>query len=324
MTKQFIRKASLQVINDNSTVDLSQLRFQFKTANADTDSPNNCSIRVFNTSAQTVQKILSGSYTRVVVNAGYEGSYGVIFDGNIKQFKTGRLSNVDSFLDILAADADLAYNFSVNTDSVAAGTSKAQELQRYLDVLGKRGVTVDSEAVKGLEQFGGTIPRIRGKVLWGSTRVAMSKLVESSGCTWSIQNGKLQIIPLDGFKAGEAVELTAQTGLIGIPEQTADGITCRCLLNPRIVVGGRVHINNTSVNQQYQTNPVSGSPSQGVIFNSRTQLNQPLATVTADGFYRVYVAEHEGDTRGGDWYTSLVCLAVDSDTGKVKPYGRPA
>jgi hypothetical protein len=46
------------------------------------------------------------------------------------------------------------------------------------------------------------------------------------------------------------------------------------------------------------------------MFPSYTSQYYP-ATVTNDGFYRVMVAEHVGDTRGNDWYTELTCLAAD-------------
>ena len=39
--------------------------------------------------------------------------------------------------------------------------------------------------------------------------------------------------------------------------------------------------------------------------------------MSADGFYRVFVAEHEGDTRGQAWYTNLILLAVNPTTRKV-------
>lgn len=33
--------------------------------------------------------------------------------------------------------------------------------------------------------------------------------------------------------------------------------------------------------------------------------------VTDDGYYKIIVLEHEGDTRGNPWYSNIVCLAVD-------------
>jgi hypothetical protein len=35
---------------------------------------------------------------------------------------------------------------------------------------------------------------------------------------------------------------------------------------------------------------------------------QPVAD---DGYYKIIVLEHEGDTRGNPWYSNIVCLAVD-------------
>jgi hypothetical protein len=49
---------------------------------------------------------------------------------------------------------------------------------------------------------------------------------------------------------------------------------------------------------------VEGFPAPGVV-----TMYQP---VTDDGFYKVIVVEHEGDTRGNPWYANMVCLAVDA------------
>ena len=48
---------------------------------------------------------------------------------------------------------------------------------------------------------------------------------------------------------------------------------------------------------------------------------QNLAQVSTDGLYRVFVAEHSGDTRGSEWYTDLTCLAVNPQTQQVADYG---
>lgn len=322
MTKQFIRKATLQVMKPAQTgdsqaanipaelLDLSELHFQFKTANQDDEGPNNCAIRVYNLSQSTVQKLLKFNYTRVILQAGYEGSFGVIFDGTIKQFKPGRENNTDTYLDILAADGDLGYNFAVINDTAAAGSTPQQRATQVAAAFDKYGVKLGQD----LAQTGGTLPR--GKVLFGMARTFMTNESTSRLATWSISNGVINIIPLDGYLPGEAVVLNAGTGLIGIPEQTIDGIRCRALLNPRIVVGGRVQIDNALINKTVQAN---GNPF-GIPFN-QWAAPQFLANVSNDGFYRVYVAEYTGDTRGQDWYVDLVCLSIDATTNKVKPYG---
>lgn len=287
-------------------LDLSALHFTFSTVQQDLESPNNCSIRIFNLAPATVKKIL-GEYSRVTLQAGYEGGEGVIFSGIVKQFRIGRESGTTTYLDILAADGDLAYNFAVVNKTLAAGSTPQQRLQVPLEAMEPYGVTAGN-----LMPFtGGILPR--GKVFFGMARAAARSITQNNGATWQINNGQVNVTPLDGYLPGEAVELTAQTGLIGLPEQTNEGIRVKCLLNPRIVVGGTVKIANHTINQLVQSDPKAAP----VPYNQRVGI-QLLASVTSDGLYRVYVAEHAGDTRGNAWYTSLVCLAIDPSSKKVQ------
>lgn len=324
MSLQFLRKYSLLVMRpaaaannpsaqpsiQEAAIDLSALHFEFKTSNQDDESPSNCSIRVYNVKQDTINQITKDdNFSRVVLQAGYDGSIGVIFDGNIKQFRTGRLNQTDTYLDILAADGDLGYNFAVAGGSVAAGSPKDQIRNVIADAFKDYGVTLGQD----LSQTGGTLPR--GKVLFGMARTFMRQYAESRGSTWSIQNGQIQIIPLKGYLPNELVELNAATGLIGVPEQTIDGVKVVMLINPRIVIGGLVHINNKLVNQTYQQNP-NNAP---IPFNQWAN-PQFLANVSNDGYYRVYVAEHEGDTRGQKWYTNLTCLQVDISSQQVSAH----
>jgi hypothetical protein len=124
------------------------------------------------------------------------------------------------------------------------------------------------------------------------------------------------MVAMSGYLPGEAVELNALSGMIGIPEQTDNGIKVRSLLNSKLRIGGSIKINNNDINQTIQQNP-SAAP---VPFNQWTGI-QLLAKVSDDGIYKLYVIEHSGDTRGQEWYSDLICLAVDQSTGKVKPYG---
>lgn len=319
---QYRRKVSLQVFraakksNNPSAfdpavrvLDLSDMHIQFKTASVDEETPNNCSIRVYNLKDETVNELTRPDIARVVLQAGYAESFGVIFDGDIKQFHIGRLSGTDTYVDILAADGDLGYNFAVSNQTLAAGVDAGQRRDRCIADLAAYGITPG----KDLAQTGGTLPR--GKVLFGLSRILMRNECDAVGATWSIQNGRVNVTPLDGYLPGDAVVLTAATGLIGIPEQTENGIEARCLLNPRIIAGQRVRIDNKSINRTL----TAGGALEGLPFN-RSSVTQPqrLATVRDDGEYRVLVADHEGDTRGQPWYTNITCLAIDPSIGKVK------
>lgn len=315
---QFGRKATLLVSRfeqadggPGSTIDLSQLHFRFRTAQQDVESPNNCTIRVFNLSEDTVQRITKEEYSRVILQAGYEDSgAGTIFDGTIKQFKKGRENATDTYLDILAADGDLAYNFATVNMTLAAGSNPGQRITAVLGEMAKKGVNRGDI----MAFTGGVLPR--GKVLFGMARALLRQETQTQGATWNIENGRINVTPLEGYRPGEAVVLSSLTGLVGLPEQTNEGVHAKCLLNPRLGVGSLVRIDNKSVNQLLQQNP-NAAP---IAFNQYAGL-QLLASVATDGLYRLYVVEHEGDTRGQAWHSHLIGLSVNPATKQVKPYG---
>lgn len=309
---QYIRKASLVLLEGQAGLDLSQMHFTFKTSQADDESPSNCAIRVHNLSEATV-KTIKKEYSRVILQAGYESSFGVIFDGTIKQFRIGRESDgATTFLDILAADGDIAYNYATVNTSLAAGSTVQQRIDQSLNAFNQLNLVRGSVTVP--EGAGGTLPR--GKVLWGMAKSQLRAQVQNAGATWTIQNGKINVIPLTGYLPGEAVVINAETGLIGRVEQTSEGMRARVLMNPKLTVGGLVRIDEKSVNQTQQR-----GGGQLLAYDKIKNSVQMFASVQADGLYRVYVAEYLGDTRGQDWYVDLICLSIDPQTKEVKPYG---
>jgi hypothetical protein len=313
--KQFGRRVSLLLVEGEKALDLSAMHFRFRSQQSDEESPDNCAIRVWNLAEDTVKKI-RGEFSKVVLQAGYDGSaFGVIFSGTVKQYRIGKEPDgINSYLDILAADGDIAYNWSMVNQTLAAGSTRTERLAAAIKAMNPNGVTAGKNLIP---PTGGVLPR--GKVLFGLARAALRAESNAAGATWTITGGKVNIVPLEDYLPGEAVVLTAETGLIGRAEQTEAGLRARVLINPKIVVGGLVKIDNKSINQ---TVAARGSEIEGAqLAYDRYAGVQMLATITADGLYRVYVAEHTGDTRGVEYYTDLICLAVDPVTMKVKPYG---
>lgn len=291
-------------------LELSELHFTFSVEQSDSETPNSARFRVYNLSPATQKRAMS--FNRVVLNAGYEGAaapYGKIFDGDIKQFGTGRSSATEDFLDIFAADGDTFYNYTVLNSSLEAGLTPRQQLDKIMTDIGAPPVQVGQDGL-----IGGTL--VRGKVMFGMFKDEMRRIAESQNngrgpAGWSMQDGRVQILQVDDYLPGEAVELNALTGMIGVPEQTQEGIKVRSLLNPRIRCGGLMKINNRDINQITQTDPNIPVP-----YNQYTAI-QLLAKTDADGIYRVYVAEHEGDSRGNPWYTNIVGLLVAKDAQAV-------
>lgn len=343
MNDQFIRKISLLVRTDgDSFIDLSEFRIKFQTINRDYESPNSLTVRVYNLKVETVNRIINAisksslewqkivtssqqpssalsinpnSYFDIVINAGYTtGNYGVIFQGNVKQFKVGRENNKDDYLDIYAADGDFGFSNGVINTTLAAGSSVTQQAQAIAGSM--PGIDIDGfGAAPAINQQ--HTPLLRGKTLAGMSRFYMRNLSNKLNTSWSIENGKILLIPIKSYRLGESVKINVNTGLIGLPEQTDNGINVVTLLNSSIRIGGLIQLNSSEIPELSQANP-----NQPLKFNSLDQVQANSLIIRGDGTYRVYSAEHMGDTRGQEWYTELTCLAVDTSakqTESVRP-----
>lgn len=297
--QQYLRSCQLLVYGTNITgLDLSNLRIKFSVKHSDSQSPNSADIRVYNVSQRTALSMLInlspptgiGITTpgRVILQAGYQANFGVIFQGNIKQIILGRESATDTFVDIVAGDGHLAYNYAIVNTTLAAGSQPMDQINAAVTSTQPYGV--------GLGYTGNfqNVKLPRGKVMYGNAKNYLRAVSQSQGQTWSIQGEKITFIPKTSYLPGTAIVLTSKTGLIGTPQQTNEGVNVKCLINPNIQVGGRINIAETTI-QDFKINV--SQP------NSAANIAPPL---TQDGTYYNLVVEHMGDTRGVDWYTNIV------------------
>lgn len=288
---QYKRACSL-IVGDaaGNGLDLSSLRVTFTVNKADVQTPANAVIRVYNPSPETARQVQQ-EFTRVALQAGYQGNIGLIFRGTVSQARYGRENPTDTFLEIVAQDGDEAYNFATMNTTLAAGWKQDTMHGAVLQALDPYGVVEGHTP----ELTGNPMPR--AKVCYGMARDYMRTLAESCGASWHIADGALNVIPTEETLPGEAVVLTSETGLIGMPQQTLNGIAVRSLLNPRIRHGGEIRIDNASV-QLAQASVAYGA------------LNF-FPSLDADGAYKVYSIAMHGDTRGQAWYSDIICAAVD-------------
>ena len=130
-------------------------------------------------------------------------------------------------------------------------------------------------------------------------RAYMRDTARRTGTAWSFQKGKMQMVPASGYLPGEAVVLSAGTGLIGTPKANDKGIEIKCLLNPRLRIGGRVRLDN------------AGAGEAGLKAGTGREPRD-----VHDGLYRILSITFSGDTRGTDWYATLSCVGID-DTSQL-------
>lgn len=297
MPNQWIREASLVVGKEGgSGVEMAGLKFYFDILKTDTETPNKAEIRIWNLSDDTSQRI-QNEFDTVILNAGYRDNVGLIYKGNIVQVRRLKENSTDKITHIIMGDGDKAYQYSMVNKTLSSGTTQADVLGAALDEFKRHGVEI-GHIPDGLEKF--ELPR--SKTMFKSARDIVRDVCRTIGASWSIQDGKLNIIMLNKALEGSAVLISQETGMVNPgPEQTNDGVKVRCLLNPEITVGGKIKI--------------KGDITEAIKPMDSKNSESP-AKLSSDGVYRVIECRYFGDTYNGqDWYCDVLAVAMDDTMG---------
>lgn len=297
MTQQWIRACKLSVGDGSEAMDLSELRIRFTVNQAVRDAPGSADIWITNLSAETANKIQK-EYTSVVLDAGYPGNIATIFEGEIVQKRKGRENPTDTYLNIIAKEGQKAYSHAVISKTLASGHTFKDQVDACLEALKPYGITA------GFIADLGSVAMPRGRALFGMVREQLRSICMSTGTSWRINGKKLDIIKNNGTMPGEAIVINSGTGMIGMPVQTMDGVEVRCLLNPQIKPGTKLKIDEASIQRQaISTSYSAGAQAEIIKANAEA--------IASDGIYKVLHREHHGDTRGTDWYTDALCVAMN-------------
>lgn len=299
MTKQWLRKVRLVVGNGSEGIDCSDLRIRFVVRTQELNYPGQADITITNLSNATANKIRD-EYKEVYLEAGYEGSSAEIFRGEIVQTRgPGRESPTDTYLNLLAKDAQRAHSYAVANKTLAAGHTFRDQVDVCLEAMKPFGVTA------GYITDLGSTKMPRGRAMFGMARNQLRAIGMAVGASWFIEGGKLNIIKYDETRPGNAIEINSETGMIGMPVQTIEGVEVRTLLNPRFKVGGLVHINEASIQRSKLT------IDNATAFANGQSVQQQLLdrNIDADGMYKILQIVHSGDTRGTEFYSDMLCAS---------------
>ncbi len=277
MSKLFQR--ACHIVVDGKAVD--GLRVSFKVMKTLEKEPNTCELAIFNLSEST-RSSFQKKGAKVLVEAGYVGTTALIFSGDARTIDHIR-QGPDWITKVSCGDGERAYEKARVSSSHKPGTTGSDIARGILDTFKGFGVDV-VDAVKKIatgklstEQF------VNGFSAFGSSSAELDRLLKGRGLEWSIQDGRLQILPAGEATTEVAIVLDSTSGLIGSPEHGTpdkkDGrsaLKVKSLLQPEIRPGRRLRVN------------ASGTK----------------------GDFRVVTVTHEGDTMGGPWYSDAECNAL--------------
>jgi len=266
-------------LDGEKALDVSQLRCTFNCVKSMQLEPQFSEIVIYNLSPQTENSIITEGF-RVTIEAGYEGSqYGLIFDGDVVQAIRNKEDGTTYTLTLVAADSDRWMSYSTLNFSMVRGQNSRAIVENCASK-----ATIPSE-LGSISDSLSTSQLTRGKVVFGLTRDYIRQIAQSENATAYIEGGKINLVKADDIPGGEILDLSPDSGLIGVPTQADYGVTIRCLLNPRIKVNTLIHVDNSLVRAQ------------------QFEQGQQVYALDTDGIYKVIQVTTIGDTRGNDWYT---------------------
>lgn len=276
--RNFKRQLTLLIADDSGlALDLSGFHVIFEVAKTAAEKPNEAKIQIYNLASTTATLLTDKDMPRIVLQAGYEDNYGVIFDGNIVKTELAR-NGADTILTITAGDGDKAYSYAIVNQSLASGYTQADMVKNTVSTMQAKGVR-DSD----IKAINTTTKYPRGRTMFGSARQYSRQMAKANDCQWSVQDGKVVFCKTDKPADGTAFLLSSQSGLIGSPSKDKDGVTAKCCLNPQLKIYDPVQIQSFAVN----------------------------------GVFKILTVKHSGDTHGNGWETEIKAVSLDQSTKKT-------
>mgnify|MGYP001565112148 CR=1 FL=1 len=311
MTLQWKRNCKLTIqidANEPKALDLSQFKIVFQVSQATTDQPKAAEIYIYNLSANTMN-LLAGVdsqkiNTQVVLECGYGSELSVVFKGRVFQYRRGRDNPTDTWLCVLAISGDVVRNEALVNVCLPAGTSKSEAGNTLIEETNKYGLVTGEIADISEQQYP------RGRVFFGSLHESIQQFGKENNVEFDYADDVISSISTLRYSVEPVQELTPKTGLVGLPQLTSEGLIVKCLLNPKLKRKGRIQIDMS--NLQTESYDIAWG-SQGL---DQPHKN-PKTAASADGMFVIQAIEHTGDTRGDEWYTHLVCTAINAVVPKT-------
>lgn len=286
MTRLFQRQALAYLLPPGETAEseravvLKGFRMTFKAERSLKKSPNSLELNVYNLTRATLSRVQQ-RHTQVELVAGYGGHLARIFKGETRSVLPRR-EGPDWVANLQCGDGAVAFGYGRTNQSFAPGTS----LKDALVGIAKQAKVGVGNAVQAFSKGGleaGFQAFTHGFTATGDAQSDIDAIVRTAGFSWSIQDGELQLLTDERDTSGTAEVLSSDTGLVGSPQMgtpTKKGgagvLRVKCLLRPQLRPGVAFQVESEGLRGQFRAERVV----------------------------------HEGDTSGGEWFTTLEARAL--------------
>lgn len=235
---------------------------------------NKATVSLFNISPASIGQ-LDEDDAIITLNAGFDALSGLIFTGSIarrgvntlrsdmQNMATATARDGASFITTIeAGEAELALQ---DTRVSKSFSRNSKNIEIFESIAGDIGVSLaETDQIKALTYSGGWVYQ-------GKASQALDALVRDINASWSIQAGQLLILTGDQTTRDEAYVISPDSGLIGIPAASKDGIELTSLLLSPLRPGRKIRVQSE----------------------------------TALGTFKIDEVTHKGDSRGAEWVSKI-------------------
>ena len=235
--RQWLRKARVTfggqggfIVNPGGLMD-HQLRVTFNVSRSISGSANSFSIKIYNLN-ESHRNSIGLELDQVMLEAGYTppeggGNVGIIAKGRIRDYQHDR-DGADIITTVSCGDGDKAYRRAAISKTIPKGTPLPEVVEQIHQEMKKEGIT------RGEWSFPEKVKNTKLKrpySMCGSCTRELDTLGRGHGFYWNIQNETMEVIPSDGHLPG-MILVSPETGMVGTPTITDNGIKVKALLNP--------------------------------------------------------------------------------------------
>lgn len=228
------------------------LRVAFKVEKTLESKPSKGVVKVYNLTKDNRSKA-EQSGNVLILRAGYGNQLSNIFTGDVARAKT-ELEGQDYVTTFELGDGETMFNVAKSELSFAKGTDISEALKGIFSSVGAK-----LGDITGLKSEKLNAPL----VLSGNLRKHLDEVGKRQGFEWSIQDDAFQILEKGKPTKDEAVLLSAETGLVGIPKNkfgkdiTEKGVEFDSLLNGKLRPGRKVILESVQFQGLYRIEKVT-------------------------------------------------------------------
>ncbi len=228
------------------------LKVTFKVQKSLESKPNKGEVKVYNLTKDSRSKAEQTGNV-LILKAGYGKQIETIFTGDVARAQTD-FDGIDYATTFELGDGESIYTTGRSELSFVKGTDVKTAVEKTLS--GSGALIGDLTGLKSEKLQSGL-------VLSGNIRKHLDDIAERQGFEWSIQDDKFQVLTKGKSTKEEAILLSSETGLVGLPKARFGkvvgdrSIQFECLLMGKIKAGRAVVISSKSFQGRYRIEKVT-------------------------------------------------------------------